>query len=85
MTTDEMQAVMALVRCTFLPGSWDKRFVRALGQHARDTPLSDKQREWLWKLVWKYRRQIPYPSIVEQAHRAVEPQLTQAEQGVLPL
>ena len=44
-----------LPRCTFLPGSPEKRFVR---QNQSATSLTEKQREWLRKIVYRYRRQI---------------------------
>jgi hypothetical protein len=78
MTDDERAAVAGLWRCTFLPGSWDKRFARALAQRDASKPLSDKQRDWLWRLVWKYRRQIPDARIVRVAQRYIDPQ--EAEQ-----
>jgi len=48
----------ALVRCTFLPASWDKRFVN--GMFDRDiTKATDRQRATIVRLVHRYRRQIP--------------------------
>jgi len=46
-----------LTKCTFLPGSWDKRFVRDM--MSKDVnKLTQKQKEWIDKLHHKYRRQI---------------------------
>jgi len=59
MTDDQRAKVKQLIRCTFLPGSYPKRFVQVL--HARlddDTQLSDKQAAYLDKLHHMYRRQI---------------------------
>lgn|SRR3990167_1294402 len=44
-----------LPRCTFLPGSPEKRFVR---QNKNATALTEKQREWLRKITYHYRKQI---------------------------
>ena len=58
--TDEDKANIAkLVRCTFLPGSFDKRFARDIdSQLANSCEITEKQRAYLVKLVHKYRRQI---------------------------
>lgn len=59
MTSEQRAKVKDLIRCTFLPGSYQKRFVQDL--HARledDTPLSEKQAAYLDKLHHMYRRQI---------------------------
>lgn len=34
MTQTEMQIVLALARCTMMPGSWDKRFIRDLAHRS---------------------------------------------------
>lgn len=83
MSEIERAAVAGLCRCTFLPTTWDKRFVRALAQHDSTKPLSEKQQEWLWKLVWKYRRQIEDTVLIRHAQRQIDPNVAQAEQ--LPL
>src|SRR3990167_10742997 len=44
-----------LPRCTFLPGSPENRFVR---QNQNATALTEKQREWLRKITYRYRKQI---------------------------
>lgn len=72
-TDDELKACKALNYCTFQPGSWDKRFVRNLFQEMwheptrakQDATITDGQREWLWRLVWKYRRQIRDKTLVD--------------------
>ena len=58
--TDEDRANIAkLVRCTFLPASFDKRFARDLNsQLANGGEITEKQRAYLVKLIHKYRRQI---------------------------
>ena len=52
---------------TFLPGSWDKRFVRDLASAlAADLVETRRQRAQILRLVQRYRRQLP-ESIVEAA------------------
>jgi len=52
------EAIKALDRCRFLPGSWDKRFAQGLASKRIDDELTEKQVFWLKKLVYKYRKQI---------------------------
>lgn len=47
---------------TFLPGSWDKRFSNQMYQIAFQNPekeITASQREWLFRLLYKYRKQVP--------------------------
>ena len=69
MNPNEAKIAAALVRCTFLPASWDKRFARdiaAQAEHRPDMPLTDRQAAHLLRLVHKYRRQLP-TAIIELA------------------
>lgn len=57
-----------LGRCTFLPGSWDKRFARdiaALAEHSPDKDLTDRQAAHLLRLTHKYRRQMPTQIVMD--------------------
>ena len=45
----------ALARCTFLPGSFDKRFVRDI---SGVTALTEKQRALFHKTFYRYRLQM---------------------------
>ena len=56
MTDAQREMVTALQRCSFLPGSFDKRFVRDVAAQERD--LTVRQDECLRGLAHKYRRQI---------------------------
>ncbi len=64
--TPEQRAKLArLARCRFLPGSWDKRFVRDLQGLAVDCEAADEvpqitlaQAEQIDRLYHRYRRQI---------------------------
>lgn len=61
MTEMEYKAVRALASCRFLPGTFDKRIARQWAEKAAKdllAPMTVKGRACLWRLVWKYRRQI---------------------------
>ena len=59
MTPDEIRILDALVGCSFLPGSGQKRFVRQMHSRERSRALSDRQRDYLWAIAWSWRRQLP--------------------------
>jgi hypothetical protein len=61
MTDDEVTMAEQLARCSFSPGTWDKRFARALGAQAAAMPpwITSKQTPLLRDLVRRYRRQLP--------------------------
>lgn len=54
MTGLEQDGLKLLRRCTFQPGTSAKRFVRDL---STESDLTEKQKAYLWKLVFQYRRQ----------------------------
>lgn len=59
MTTHrDVEVLQALARCTFLPGSAHKRFVRDV---AASDPTKLTWRQWAYvrRLAWRYRRQMP--------------------------
>ena len=58
MTDLEHKIAVSLNNCTFLPGSFDKRFVKQL-RDKLDQPMTDKGRAFMMSLFHKYRRQIP--------------------------
>lgn len=62
MTAEEKEIIQTLYRCTFEAGSWDKKFIRdhykATVLHP-DAWLSEKQHEWTYRLLYKYRAQVP--------------------------
>lgn len=60
MTTEQNLKIQALCHCTFLPGSYQKRFVRAMGSKTPADDLTEKQAAYLDKLYWMYREQINY-------------------------
>jgi hypothetical protein len=69
MTDHDKYAALSLAKCTMLPASYNKRFARALREIAEsDEPrLTPRQRANLWRLVYRYRRQIPDPSLISEA------------------
>jgi hypothetical protein len=57
---DWRQQARRLARCSFLPGSWDKRFARDLAARAEDpeATITEKQAAALARLTQRYRRQL---------------------------
>ncbi len=54
------EIALALAKCTFLPGSWDKRFARDMAAAAKiSADLTTKQAAHVLRLGHKYRRQLP--------------------------
>lgn len=58
MTVEQAVLIDELLKCRFLPGSWDKRFVKSLGRKTHMDDLSADQVKWLNILAWKYRNQL---------------------------
>jgi len=61
MTKEEQDICLALGRARYLPGSFDKRFANNVSSIARTDPdkeLTEKQREWIYRLLFKYRKQL---------------------------
>ncbi|MGH9594808.1 MAG: hypothetical protein ACRD5L_17085 [Bryobacteraceae bacterium] len=57
----EIRAIARLADCRMRPGSWEKKFVRDLWHLLRrdsKIELTRKQKLWVWRLVWRFRRQI---------------------------
>jgi hypothetical protein len=62
MTIEQKEICLALGRVTYLPGSFDKRFGNNLSGLAQSQPekeLTEKQNEWMFRLLYKYRKQLP--------------------------
>lgn len=60
-TDDEKEALKALHGVRFLPGSWDKRFIRQLNETFHLLPegsISDVEAPQLWRILIKYRAQV---------------------------
>lgn len=58
MTAIEIKIANALKFCTFLPGSFDKRFVKQLPNWI-DREMTENGSAYMIKLFHKYHRQIP--------------------------
>jgi len=70
-TPYDIMAIAALDRCTYLPGSFEKRFARDMAAlYKQDNPqITGRQRAWLWKQVYRYRRQIKDRELIAMAER----------------
>lgn len=53
----EREVAIALVACTFPPGSHQKRFARNMARSV-DKPITKKQARYLCILAWRFRRQV---------------------------
>lgn len=67
-SADELAAIAAISpgRVTYIPGIPTKRFARQI-QGA--TELTERQRIYLWGIVWKFRRQIGDQKLVRMAQQ----------------
>lgn len=74
MTPLDKRAACALGCCTFLPGAPAKGFAQEMAAKARhcEPTITEKQRAWLWQLVFTYRRQILDAEVVERAAKLRE-------------
>lgn len=74
MTDRERYAARCLARCTFRIASYNKRFARAMGAIANedDGALTQNQRNNLWRLVYRYRRQIPDDELIAEALQKIK-------------
>lgn len=60
MTIDEHKVCLALGRVRYLPATFDKRLGHNLHDLAASSQLiTEKQREWMYRLLYKYRNQLP--------------------------
>lgn len=58
MTDEQHRNLRRLNQCTFLPGSYTKRFVRDMASRPKEYELTEKQAAYLDKLVHQYRKQL---------------------------
>lgn len=75
MTEQQQRWIAELSRCTFLPGSYDKRFVRNLAAYSPDRELTPRQANALHQMAYRYRRQrgdptMPQPKIATSEYTA---------------
>lgn len=62
MTPEQIEICVMLGGANYLPASFDKRFAHNLFRLATAAPhkeLTEKQNEWMYRLLYKYRRQMP--------------------------
>jgi hypothetical protein len=70
MTLIEIEGCKELSQCTFLPGTPHKRFAKDMGYvvtHSEEPLISAGQARQLWRLVYRYRRQIGSSDLVQHA------------------
>ena len=63
MTDEQKEICERLGAVKYLPASFDKRLGQNLCGMAELTPgkeLSEKQNEWMYRLLYKYRKQLPH-------------------------
>lgn len=62
MTEAERHIIRSLDNCRLKAFSWSKSFIRnmaALEKSKPETVLSENQKEWLLRMVFMYRKQLP--------------------------
>jgi hypothetical protein len=62
MTTEQIDICKWFNNIRFLPGGFDKRFATNLVNLAYKDPdkeITKKQNEWIYRILYKYRKQIP--------------------------
>ena len=69
MTTDEQKICLALGTCRYLPGTFDKRLGNNLCSQASTNQLiTESQKEWMYRLLYKYRKQLPHLYDLHKGH-----------------
>lgn len=63
MTEQQQRWIAELSRCSFYPGSWDKRFVRDMATLPADKELTERQAAALLRTAWRYRKQRGDPNM----------------------
>lgn len=79
MTPQQATICKALAGLSYTPGSWDKRFANTIAIMARaNGSLSLKQNESMFRLLYKYRKELPELYTLHQknplcAYKATQP------------
>lgn len=60
MTQEQIEIASSFRNVVFLPGSWDKRFAQSMIYKGSEEKLSDAMNEWLYRLLYKYRKQLSH-------------------------
>lgn len=67
MTAEQREICIKLGNLRYLPGSWDKKFARNVyGKAVDGKELTETQKEWIYRLLYKYRGQVP---VLYQKHK----------------
>lgn len=61
MTADERVVVPLLATVRYAPATWDKRFAREIQYALKEGLITEGQSGQVWRLFWRYRRQIVCP------------------------
>lgn len=72
MDAHEQKAIGLLAGCRFAVGSFPKRFIRdlmSLKVVQPDRELTENQKNYLWKLVYQYRKQHRNKWFIYYAHK----------------
>ena len=78
MTADERVVVPLLAMVRYAPATWDKRFAREIQYALKDGLITEGQSGQVWRLFWRYRRQIVCADkerLLEMAERLKTPEL----------
>jgi hypothetical protein len=59
MTAAEHQICRALGNVRYLPATFDKRFGNNVSGYGIEKQLSEEQKEWIYRILYKYRKQLP--------------------------
>ena len=59
MESETYTKIPKLTGCSFLPGSFEKRFVRQLSSLSPLATLTEKQLMLLGQIFYRYRKQLP--------------------------
>jgi len=59
MTSDQLEIINILSQVTMQMGSWDNRFIKRIVHTPTEKTLTENQDEWLYRLLYKYRKQAP--------------------------
>ena len=62
MTAEQIEICMKLGSVRYLPASFNKRLGQslcAIAEHSPQKELSASQNEWMYRLLYRYRKQLP--------------------------
>lgn len=71
MSADELLIVEKLSGCRYAPGTWSNRFITDLALLAKENSsyiLTEPQKEWIYRLLYILRKQVPFTYKKFQKH-----------------